>query len=274
MSKRKKIEKKNKIIAISVISLFSLIILILFFKWLLFDRVVESVNLDLNSEDAINVVYKTNMYSYFDYLGEYDVSSLSNQEKLWFVVETDDLYDKTLNFYSEGSLVSAEDVIEFYKRYFGDSEIENEDILCPIDNKPIFEYNSKEGYYKYSYNSHLHGGISYIYDKYSYPISVEKIRKANGDILYEVKMNKMFGDYCTDICGITSNFYGTYEDSLNKENSLISSNEYEDWEDYFTSNEKVESLYNKIKDELPIYVYEFLYDNNNYYLISVKIKEN
>lgn len=271
MSKRKKIEKKNKIIAISVISLFSLIILILFFKWLLFDRVVESVNLDLNSEDAINIVYKTNMYSYFDYLGEYDVSSLSNQEKLWFVVETDDLYDKTLNFYSEGSLVSAEDVIEFYKRYFGDSEIENEDILCPIDNKPIFEYNSKEGYYKYSDNSHLHGGISYIYDKYSYPISVEKIRKANGDILYEVKMNKMFGDYCTDICGITSNFYGTYEDSLNKENSLISSNEYEDWEDYFTSNEKVESLYNKIKDELPVYTYVFEEVDNFYFLIEVKI---
>lgn len=273
--KKKKERQKRQFdqrkILFVILGVIAFIVLILFFKWLLVDRVVSREEIVLTSDEGVSLVYKTKAYAYFDKLGSYKESLLTNQEKLWFVVETDEMFDRNLLFYTEGKTVSGADVVEFYKRYFGNDDIKNEDILCPIDNKPIFEYDSETGVYRYSSNIHAHGALPVIYDKYAYPISIEKLKKANGEILYEVKMHKMFGDYCSDICELTSHFYGTYEDSLNQENAIVKKEDYDNWEDYFASSQEIEKIYSTYQEQFPVYKYTFVFENNDYYLKSVRI---
>ena len=105
--------RRNIIIILSVVV--GLILVFLFGKWLLFDRITKSESLDLKSDEALTVMLKTKSYSYFDRLDSYKVKNLTNQEKLWFVVETDSQYNHGLNFYQENSKVKGEDVIFFIK---------------------------------------------------------------------------------------------------------------------------------------------------------------
>ena len=100
--------KRNIIIILSVVV--GLILVFLFGKWLLFDRITKSESLDLKSDEALTVILKTKSYSYFDRLDSYKAKNLTNQEKLWFVVETDSQYNHGLNFYQENSKVKGEDV--------------------------------------------------------------------------------------------------------------------------------------------------------------------
>lgn len=267
------IRKERKIIIISMIIIVVVLLLIFFFRWFFVDRIVSRNNIDLTSDEAISLVGRIKSYSYFDKLGDFEISNISNQDKLWFIVETDETYDKELNFYQEGSVVSEEMVNNFFNRYFYEEEISNEDILCSKDKEIVFDYSSETKTYTANTNYHHHLDTPIIYDKYLYPLSIEKIEKANGDILYEVSVHKMFGDYCSDICDITNNFYGTYEDSLNKENVIVNSNNYENWEDYFVSEKEIEKLYNIEKDNFPTYKYVFVFENNTYYLKSVEISK-
>ena len=264
----------KKMVIMMILGFITLLVLIIFFKWLFFDRVVSKEEISLSSDEGINLVYKVNSYSYFDLLSSYDSKDLTNQQKLWFVVRTDDLIFKELKFYEEGVSVSKNDVQTFYNRFFS-GEIENEDILCSIDNKPIFEYSEENGTYTYTTNyEHSHDAELRIYDKYYYPVGVYKYKRADGKVYYEVEVNKMFGDYCTDVCGITKNFYGTYEDSLNKENAIIESSNFDNWDYYFISGgNEMEILYEQYKNEFPVYKYRFVLRDDNYYLDSVNISK-
>ena len=85
----------------------------------------------------------------------------------------------------------------------------------------------------------------------------------------------MFGDSdtCEDVCGLTKYFYGTYKDSLNKKNAILDSKDFENWDSYFTSTDKVEELYNANKDKFPTYTYTFIKKNNDFYLQNVKVSK-
>ena len=277
MSKRKDEHnnntRKNIIVILSVVV--GLILVFLFGKWLLFDRITKSESLDLKSDEALTVMLKTKSYSYFDRLDSYKVKNLTNQEKLWFVVETDSQYNHGLNFYQENSKVKGEDVKKVFKMYF-DSDLKNEDILCTEDGKAVFEYDKELDIYTYSKsNSHNHDIASNIYDKYFYPVEVSKKTNAHGDLFYVVKAKRMFGDSdtCEDVCGLTKYFYGTYKDSLNKKNAILDSKDFENWDSYFTSTDKVEELYNANKDKFPTYTYTFIKKNNDFYLQNVKVSK-
>ena len=95
------IRKERKIIIISMIIIVVVLLLIFFFRWFFVDRIVSRNNIDLTSDEAISLVGRIKSYSYFDKLGDFEISNISNQDKLWFIVETDETYDKELNFYQE-----------------------------------------------------------------------------------------------------------------------------------------------------------------------------
>lgn len=263
--------KRNIIIILSIVG--GLILVFLFGKWLLFDRITKTETLDLKSDEVLTVILKTKSYSYLDRLDSYKVKDLTNQEKLWFVVETDSLYNHELNFYQENSKVKGQDVQRIFKMYF-ETDIKNEDILCIEDGRPVFEYDEELDLYTYSKsNSHNHDVISNIYDKYFYPIEVSRKTNAHGDLFYVVKAKEMFGDSdtCEDVCGLTKHFYGTYKDAISKKNIILDSKDFENWDSYFTSEDKIEELYSLNKDKFPIYTYTFIKKNDDFYLQSVKV---
>ena len=78
--------RRNIIIILSVVV--GLILVFLFGKWLLFDRITKSESLDLKSDEALTVMLKTKSYSYFDRLDSYKVKNLYKSpyhRRLWEV---------------------------------------------------------------------------------------------------------------------------------------------------------------------------------------------
>jgi len=200
--------------------------------------------------------FMNNIIPVFDEMGltstEYNKSSLSNEEKIWFAIQHDEHGSWEYGF-------SLKYLLETSQKYLGEAGIfEPQDIICSVDNKVIFEYDDEQQYFK-KVGSHGHGGA--IKSANSINSFVDgTITKENGEIRYAtIKIRKSFGPVCDDICGPTPR-YGVYG------GKDVVSNEYLSDEDTKNHIENNPDLY-------PVHTYVFNYENGNYYLDSITIEK-
>lgn len=213
----------------------------------------EDVKRSLTDSEQSTLLEQVKVYnaSFSDSYPITNIKDLSNQSKLYFAFSN--LKLNSLSNFMESDL---EKVIN---KYFGlASEIVYEDIICPIDNKVFFKYDSARRDYSFI-NDHGHGGSgTYITTNYY----------VDGNVINEkeiiIDVNIIYSDYCSDTCGPTTGYYKNVNDALNSTNSLFSptSDEYT-----FTNSD-----YQKIKDKLDITRFTFIKDKDgNYGLKSVTI---
>lgn len=156
---------------------------------------------------------------------------------------------------------TQDEVDSFIKKYFGNNVIiDHEDLLCEIDNKPLYKYSRTTKKYTANFNEHGHGGPG--------ALSNNKVLYVDGtvkDNIYTVNTKVFIGNYCGDTCGPNNAYYGSYEDSYNHKNPVVGD---------FNSNEDIilnEETMKNNKDKIKTTTYTFEKQNNgDFALISVK----
>lgn len=187
---------------------------------------------------------------FFSHFPINNINSISNQAMLVYGV----------NEISEGVL--AEQVESNIKKVLGNNiNIVHEDILCSIDNYPIYIYDKDVQSYQYNEQYvHGHGNPHALAHTKFYYVSTnikdEKEITINAHILY--------GTVCSDVCGPSNSYY---IDSNHSGEPIIAGD----------SDEHVEitdELYQSIKDKIPITTYKFEKDSfGSYTLKSITINE-
>lgn len=206
-------------------------------------------------EDEINLLLEQ-IKTYNKYLSDsypiVDIKSFSNRDILDFAYHN--LTSTLLSEFMES------DLSKIIVKYFGDdSNVIYEDILCPVDNLVLFEYNSAKRNYTFV-DQHAHGG-SGIYNTNNYYIDGSIVNEEN----ISISVNILYYSYCSDVCGPTMNYYRSAIDAYNGKNSIFTAPN----EEYVLTD----SDYENIKGELAITTFHFIKDkNNNYGLRKVTVK--
>ena len=141
--------------------------------------------------------------------------------------------------------------------YGSDISYTNEDINCFAKDGVLYE--NKDSKYIFS-GTHGHGGQgSYRYKSYF----VEALKdESKGTI--DISKKIIYGGYCGDICGPSSNFYK--EASMNAQGLYPQNGEYGESSDY-------DKAYNEFKDQLPITKFHFEKNSKGYYgLKSISVE--
>ncbi len=157
--------------------------------------------------------------------------------------------------------LTQDEVDKFIKKYFGNNvTVNHEDLLCEIDNKPLYKYSRTTKKYTANFNEHGHGGPGAISNNKVLYID----GKAKGNI-YTVNTKVFVGNYCGDTCGPNNAYYESYNDSYNHNNPVVG--DFNSEEDIQLTNE----IMNKNKDKVRTTTYTFEKQNNgDFALISVK----
>ncbi len=197
-------------------------------------------------------ILKEQIMDYTRYLADTyptKVEEMDNQKVLYFALMK---LNKTGEDFMESEL---EKVLE---QFFGTNHpFVHEDIICTIDNEPLYRYDSAKRQYFFQ-DIHAHGG-SGVFMPNIYEIQGEKV-----DNKYTVKAKILYNDYCGEICSPKMNYYKSVEDSLTGENPVFGP--------YDMEYEITEEEYNQVKDQIPTTIFTFIKDeNNNYGLESVTI---
>lgn len=145
------------------------------------------------------------------------------------------------------------------QKYFGKNHsFRHEDIICPNGDGTLYKYDSATRKYTYL-DIHMHGGGGMTpSNAYYLSGSVENEKTV------QIKVNILYADSCSDICGPSAGYYKSVADSRNSNYIL---GPYED------IHELTDTEYQSVKNQLPITTFNFLKDeNNNYGLQSVIIE--
>lgn len=145
------------------------------------------------------------------------------------------------------------------EKYFGDGHpYIHEDIECFLQDGVLYRYDSAKREYFFQ-NIHGHGGYG------MYPVEVFYLDGRVEDDIYTVRVNILYGDYCSGTCGPVIEYYKNAEDSIRGEYPVLGP-----FDDY---HEVTEEEYQSIKKELPVMKFTFIKDKNeNYGLQSVAIE--
>ena len=161
-----------------------------------------------------------------------------------------------------GSSISAEAMEKEIKRLFYiDHQITHQDIKCLMNNEINYvNYDSQSRIYTYNDEHPGHGGVGMISSSYTHYIEGKVVNETEA----VVKTKILYGGYCGDICG-PSSYYGSYLDSRNARNSLISAN-LETGDDA----EINEEIFKTVSDKIVVTKFTFVIDSDgNYGLKSV-----
>lgn len=180
-----------------------------------------------------------------------DSTNLDNQTVLRFALMKTNMYGKE---------IMESDIEKVLEKYFGKTHsFKHEDIQCFQADGPLYTYDSATRKYTYQ-DIHGHGGDgAFRFTNYHLGGTVinEKI--------YKLKVNIIYEDYCSDICGPTQGYYKSPNKNNNRTDYLLGP--YED------SHELTNQEYESIKEKLDITTFTFIKDeNNNYGLKSVTLE--
>lgn len=262
-------EKKNKKYIVIII-IFALALLATT-SYIVYDKVFSKENKEVKQEErkpqeetpneqkesiteAEKELLENQISDYTTYFAGYypitNISSLDNQDVLYFAM---------MKSGKIGEDIMESDLEKILDQYFGKNHpFKHSDIMCPIDDEPLYIYDSARREY-YFEDTHPHGG-SGVYRGITYETEGEKI-----DNKYIVRTKILYNDYCSGMCPPRINYYITKDDSKNSENPILGT--------YDEDHEITEEEYNSIKDSIPITTYTFIKDeNNNYGLKQVNIK--
>ena len=183
------------------------------------------------------------------------VTSISNQELLNYGL---------IGLYGRDSFTTDE-IEENIRHVFGNGiTIKHEDIICNIDKKPFYNYDSSTKTYNKNSEMHGHDGGDELRDTKFYYISAKMLEE--NKIIIEAKV--LYGVMCSGICVPNNSYYASYNDSKNHKNAVITSKK--DGEEITLTDD----LYKSIENKLPITTYEFEKDaNGSYNLVSVKVNK-
>ncbi len=182
------------------------------------------------------------------------IKTLSNQEILsYLLANTDDVS------YDDYSSFKASELRKTANKLFGDINYTNEDIKCNVCGDVLFKYN--EGSSKYSYNSkHAgHGGLM-GFNIYNY---LESYDYQNG--VFSIIVKKIFTDENFEFNAGYSSYNDAYEHALIKSNDKCLNENDAGMVEYS------DKCYEKYKDKLNKYEYQFKKTDNTYQLLSYKI---
>lgn len=178
-----------------------------------------------------------------------NISAITNQEALYFAYIQSDV---GLNDFMESQLEKT------LEKYFGANHpYFHEDIICTLENTPLFVYNSAKREYTFQ-DTHGHGGVQlYQVEAFYVDGTVEE------NTIYKVNTHILYGGVRGDTVGPRTAYYSSYE--IDDEDLVLS---YDDGKDH----ELTEEEYQKIKNNLPITTFTFQKDKEgNYALENVKI---
>lgn len=179
-----------------------------------------------------------------------DFSKINNQDLLLFVANQ-------VGFGTDFSMEKANEIIS---NIFGSSvTLKHEDIMCSIDNKPYYTYDSSVRKYVYNKgdNVHPHGGLSTV-DAKTYYVN----GKYNSSDEIEINTKVLYSNICGDTCMIYE-YYANY--NHDNETPILESKD--------GSLEVTDEMYEQVKNRIPVTSYIFKKNKDNSYdLKSVTIK--
>ena len=256
MIKKKKSNKGVIVIIILIIALLGIS------GYIIYDKVINKEEIrkekkepeikEVTEEEKNTLLEQINVYTpYFaDNYPITEKSTLDNQEVLYFA---------SMQLENKFSDFMESDLEKVLEKYFGDNHsYVHEDINCFAGDGILYEYDSAKRTYTYE-DMHAHGGAG-IYPAEIYYI--DGYRKAEK---YTVKVNILYGDYCSGTCGPAIEYYKNVEDSIHGENQVLGP-----FEDYHSLTEEE---YQMVKNSLPITSFTFIRDKDgNYGLESATVE--
>lgn len=198
---------------------------------------------------------------------EYNSSTLSNQEKMWFAIKNAE-YGDIMTGFSLSTLMDAS------KKYLGEAGIFNpEDVICKTDDEVILHYNEERQLFE-RVGVHGHEGEGFVYIVNSF-VEGTITSKDNEPQIATIKVRKSFSKLCPDLCGPDMNYtrFGKIKDSLDEKNQVVDFSKelqeipYEQHDEYYKKHIE------ENPEKYPIHTYTFKYDNGNYYLESIVIEK-
>mgnify|MGYP004618859909 FL=1 len=269
-------KKKNKkiIIIILVIVLIISITLFLLFGFKKFNSTVDNDKLEEKEEEIVSSkLTDEEVNTLLDKIKIYDnyfITLVGNKKPIDMTDDEKFLFYMKNNYQKFNKGVSSKEIESYLKEYFGNSITYTPitTYLCPIDNLPLIIYDKATDLYKADYSNHGHDGdaISRIYSYY-----IDGSKETNSKTTYKIRVRKAFSNYVT--VGLTTRFYGNYNDAINNRNEIFDL--YKIYGDENMDNEelakRVKTQYEKYKGMFNIYTYTFETDNNieNSYLVSL-----
>jgi len=176
---------------------------------------------------------------------ELSVKDFTNQQILTFGANMD--------LTKDGKFTKKE-LRESIEETFGSIAYKDEDILCTIDNKPFYVYNSEKEEYSYATNvDHGHGAAGHFL-KYNYFQSAEK-DETNG--ILTIKYKIMYGKYEDDMVSPIIELYLNQKDSLEKKNALYMDDPNKPTEDETKRKEIIDKTYKDNEDKFAITTFTF-----------------
>lgn len=275
--KNKKTKSNNKILIIVIIILS--VLLLGTISYIVYDKVFAKAEVKEETkkepekveqeEDRITLVTESQVTTMMEQIKAYN-EKLSTSYPIQNINEIDSLkiidmtYTRIPNIkYVENYSFMQTDLENVVTKYFGNEfKLVHQNIPCFCTNKIMFKYDSAKRNYTF-YGMHGHGGSS-INEGYAYFLDgtyneTQKIYTINTKVLYR---NAIHG-----ISGPATNYYKSGNDAMKGTNSI-----------YTVPDEEVMTLqpvsvYEKVKEQLPITTYEFKVDSEgNYGLTKVTIK--
>ena len=160
---------------------------------------------------------------------------------------------------------------EAITKAFGNIEYKDEDIICNIDKKPLYEYNSTTETYRFTtkYSNHGHGGEG-DFDRYYFFQEAE--RDEDKGIL-TVKYKIIYGIYQGDLMVPDIDLFLNAKDSIADKNKIYDMDDNSPIDDASKKKEIVDETYEKYRDEIPVTTVIYEKDSNgNYVFKSVESK--
>ncbi len=166
------------------------------------------------------------------------------------------LYFSLIELGATGKDFMESDLEKVLEKYFGkDHPYYHEDIICTLDDTPLYKYNSAKREYTYQ-DVHGHGGPG------TYPTKVFYADGQTDGTTYQINVNILYESYYGDTGRPTTSYYATLEDSSTGQNPVYTLTEDQE--------EIAQEDYENIKTNLPITKAVFVKDeNNNYGLQSI-----
>lgn len=210
------------------------------------------------TQDEINIlkksieeVYNTKFASYYP-LG--NLNTISNQKLLMFA------HDACI-VESTRDVIQSTAMDNIIARYFGDFKVQHEDIICTVDNIPMYKYDSATNTYTYNENHPGHGGADSTTVRDSKTLYLSGTVKDEKE--YTINMKVLYGGKAADIVGPNNAYYKSYSDTTPVVGDTSS------YEDLVVDENTIKN----IQDKLPTTTYTFIKDqNDNYGLKSVTIQ--
>ena len=150
-------------------------------------------------------------------------------------------------------IITKEEMDDISYKYLNINNTNYQDIICPLDNIEVYKYDEKNKLFNYV-DKHDHGEVFAKLNNKIYLLDSYK-----EDDKYIIEVNILFGELNTGYQGDATKYYLTASNSIERKDKLFE----------ITEKENLESNYQKLKNNLPVYKVSFKKKENNYLFESI-----